>query len=290
MRRKTDKFSILRQTHAKYIIIIIYFLRLIAPQKDMISNNIRAERSAAQASGDDALRQSCQRSINALVRRYAEIAKASGNAEKRERMTVEGFRRAKILDKSEKDAIMSVEEWVQKNKPLSDSRVVPILRKESDSWLASLTQEEKRSITKYTKNIGETGEPKFFMRLNAMLRGDAPEDTTLRYYADTVSGAINKNTLLHSIVCYRSTPASFFGSSKVGDIYYPKQFMSSSVRYNGQLSGGFMTTILAPKGSNGAYVEELSHYKSQREFLFNKDCKYRILELTDTEAILEVIV
>ena len=41
------------------------------------------------------LRQACQRAINTLVKRYAEIAKASGNAEKRERMTVEGFRAVK---------------------------------------------------------------------------------------------------------------------------------------------------------------------------------------------------
>ena len=47
---------------------------------------------AAQAAGDDALRKECQRNINALVRQYAAVAKASGNDEKRQRMTVEGFR------------------------------------------------------------------------------------------------------------------------------------------------------------------------------------------------------
>ncbi len=70
-----------------------------------IETEIRRQKDtavAAQAAGDDALRQSCQRNINALVRRYAEIAKASGNAEKRERMTVEGFRRAKVPEDSEK--------------------------------------------------------------------------------------------------------------------------------------------------------------------------------------------
>ena len=51
---------------------------------------------AAQAAGDMALRQECQRNINALVRQYAAIAKASGNAEKRQRMTVEGFRAVKV--------------------------------------------------------------------------------------------------------------------------------------------------------------------------------------------------
>ena len=47
-----------------------------------IETAVRREKDtavAAQAAGDDALRKDCQRNINALVRRYAEIAKASGN-------------------------------------------------------------------------------------------------------------------------------------------------------------------------------------------------------------------
>ena len=52
------------------------------------------------------MRQQCQRNINTLVRRYAEIAKASGNAEKRERMTVEGFRAVKGLTNDERRAIL----------------------------------------------------------------------------------------------------------------------------------------------------------------------------------------
>ena len=64
-----------------------------------IETAVRREKDAAvaaQAAGDDALRQECQRNINALVRRYASIAKASGNAEKRQRMTVEGFKPVKV--------------------------------------------------------------------------------------------------------------------------------------------------------------------------------------------------
>lgn len=63
-----------------------------------IETQVRREKDtavAAQAAGDNVLRQECQRNINALVRRYADIAKASGNAEKRQRMTVEGFRAVK---------------------------------------------------------------------------------------------------------------------------------------------------------------------------------------------------
>lgn len=64
-----------------------------------IETQVRREKDtavAAQAAGDDALRQQCQQNINALVRRYAAIAKASGNTEKRQRMAVEGFRPVKV--------------------------------------------------------------------------------------------------------------------------------------------------------------------------------------------------
>lgn len=64
-----------------------------------IETAVRREKDtavAAQAAGDDVLRQQCQLNINALVRKYAEIAKASGNAEKRQRMTVEGFKPVKV--------------------------------------------------------------------------------------------------------------------------------------------------------------------------------------------------
>lgn len=37
-----------------------------------------------------------------------------------------------------------------------------------------------------------------------MLRGDIAEDKKLREYADTISGALQKNRLNHDVVCYRS--------------------------------------------------------------------------------------
>lgn len=60
-----------------------------------IETEVRREKDtavAAQAAGDDALRKHCQQKINVLVRQYAAVAKASGNPEDRQRMTVAGFR------------------------------------------------------------------------------------------------------------------------------------------------------------------------------------------------------
>ena len=51
-----------------------------------------------------------------------------------------------------------------------------------------------------------------------------------------------------------------------------------------------MMVIETPKSSCGAYVEGLSQYPKQREFLFDYDCKYRIKYIKDKRIGLEVII
>ncbi len=77
---------------------------------------------------------------------------------------------------------------------------------------------------------------------------------------------------------------------KVGDIYEPKQFVSSAVTKSGAISGNYNLIIFAKKGSKGAYIELLSKYPNQREFLFDKNLKYSILDIDGTIITLEVII
>ena len=167
--------------------------------------------------------------------------------------------------------------------------VVPVLREDSNEWIDRLSSEEIRAIKKYTKNSGDPKDDKFYARLNSMLRGDIPEDDTLKYYSDVISGAIAKFELKHDIICYRSVKHNPVEGMKVGDIYEPKQFISTSVSISGVLKGDYFITFLTPKGSKGAYIELLSEYPKQRELLFDKNLKYRILEICNNEITLEVI-
>ncbi len=67
-----------------------------------IECGIRREKDtavAAQAAGDDQLRVDCQLRINHLSGLYKQVTDASGLTPRRERMTVEGFRRAKVPEK-----------------------------------------------------------------------------------------------------------------------------------------------------------------------------------------------
>ena len=174
-------------------------------------------------------------------------------------------------------------------KPLSADTVVPVLREDSNEWIDRLSSEEIRAIKKYTKNSGDPKDDKFYARLNSMLRGDIPEDDTLKYYSDVISGAIAKFELKHDIICYRSVKHNPVEGMKVGDIYEPKQFISTAVSISGVLKGNYFITFLTPKGSKGAYIEPLSKYPKQRELLFDKNLKYKIIDINGRKIILEVI-
>lgn len=173
--------------------------------------------------------------------------------------------------------------------PLSADTVVPVLREDSNEWINRLSSEEIRAIKKYTKNSGDPKDDKFYARLNSMLRGDIPEDDTLKYYSDVISGAIAKFELKHDIICYRSVKHNPVEGMKVGDIYEPKQFISTAVSISGVLKGDYFITFLTPKGSKGAYIERLSEYPKQRELLFDKNLKYKIIDINGRKIILEVI-
>lgn len=174
--------------------------------------------------------------------------------------------------------------------PLSDSRVVPVLRKESQQWIAALNSEEIRAIKKYTKNSGDPADDKFYARLNAMLRGDIPEDETLLYYSDLISGALRKNQLKHDIVCYRTVPYDIYRDFLKGDVFSEQQFISSSVTASGTLVNPFTVTIFCPKGTPGAYIEPLSRFPKQREFLIDKNAWYKVLKKSNDHIELEVLV
>ena len=172
--------------------------------------------------------------------------------------------------------------------PLPADTVVPVLREDSNEWINRLSSEEIRAIKKYTKNSGDPKDDKFYARLNSMLRGDILEDDTLKYYSDVISGAIAKFELKHDIICYRSVKHNPVEGMKVGDIYEPKQFISTAVSISGVLKGNYFITFLTPKGSKGAYIEPLSKYPKQRELLFDKNLKYKIIDINGRKIILEV--
>ena len=224
---------------------------------------------------------------------YGARAKAFGEKAEQFGKVAKAFKKpdknvAETIEKSGGSGI--IESEIGGFSPLPSDKVVDTLRQESESWIKSLNEKEVRSIKKYTKNSGDTKTNKFFAKLNAMLRGDLPEDTRLRYHAENISSGLKKNKLRQDILCYRSVDFNPIQGLRVGDMYEPKQFLSSSVTKKGILKGEYIMVIETPKGSGGAYIEGLSKYPKQREFLFDYDCKYRIKYVKGKNIGLEVII
>lgn len=169
------------------------------------------------------------------------------------------------------------------------NKVVNVMRRDSKKWLKSLSEEEIRCLQKYTLNeIKEN--PKFYERLNAMLRGELPEDETLRYYANTISNALKKSVLGENVICYRGLDVNPIKDAKIGEYVDLYQFTSASVKLSRAFKKQIMIVIYAPKGSRGvAYIECISKKTKQREILFDKDCLYRVLSNKGNTIELEVL-
>ena len=190
------------------------------------------------------------------------------------------------VDKSQKSDIIKKKGF----DAVDRDKVVNILRKDSAEWIKLLLPEEIRALEKYTLNWGDTRETNFFMRLNAMLRGDLRKDDVLLYYANHISNAISKFDLKHDIICYRSLKTDIYNDKKVGDYITEKQFISTTVVKSRALNYPFLATIKVPEGSNGAYIENISHLPNQREFLLNTDLAYKVLSKTDDSIEMEVVI
>lgn len=184
---------------------------------------------------------------------------------------------------------------VEQKRPLANFRAVPqekvvnLLRDESQEWIDNLSGKEKHAIEKYTFNSGDKKPNRFFERLNAMLRGDLPEDKKLREYADTISGALKRNKLKHDIIAYRNLDIDLYSGFEVGDIITENQFISTSVVKGAALSKKYEIIIYAPKGSRGAYIEKISKYPKQRELLLDKDVIFRVISKQQNLIELKVI-
>lgn len=174
---------------------------------------------------------------------------------------------------------------------LLSNEVVHILRQEYDPWIKELSNEEYRALRKYTYNSFDSKFNRFYRRLNSALRGDynrSDKEMLLRY-ADIISGAILRHPLQHDIVCYRRLDVDPIFGIEIGTVFSYDQFISTSVLRNRTLKGAYENILHVPCGAYGAYIERLSAYSFQKEFLLDVSCEYRILSRQDRVTEMEVV-
>lgn len=190
---------------------------------------------------------------------------------------------------------MNSYEYVQSKRPLANFRALPkekvvdVLREDSKRWIEKLSEAEKHAIQKYTYNSGDKKPNRFFERLNAMLRGEEPKDEKLEQYSATISKALMKNKLDHDIICYRNMDFNPYKDYPVGKVICAEQFISTSVSKNAALQKKVEMVFFVHKDACGAYIESISKYPKQREFLLDKSCKLRVISNQEGRIILEVL-
>lgn len=191
---------------------------------------------------------------------------------------------------------VSSREYAELKRPLANFQAIPqekvvnVLRNDSKEWIAGLSEKEEHAIRKYTYNSEDKKQNRFFERLNAMLRGEIPEDKKLLEYAETISGALKKNRIKHDIITYRNLDLDIYSDFETNDLITEGQFTSTSVTKGAALNKPYKISIYVPKGSKGAYIEELSKFPKQRELLLDKDTVFRVISKKEKEIELQVIV
>ena len=191
---------------------------------------------------------------------------------------------------------MSSHEYAQSKRPLANFRALPkekvvdVLREDSKEWIENLSEDEKYAIQKYTYNSGDKKPNRFFERLNAMLRGDLPEDKKLRTYADIISSALNKSRIKRDVIAYRNLDVDLYSGFEVNDLIIEEQFISTSVSKRAALEKPYKVVIYIPKGSRGAYIEDISKYPKQRELLLDKGTIFRVISKKENVIELQVII
>lgn len=163
-------------------------------------------------------------------------------------------------------------------KPLPDDKVVKILRKDAEKWIQTLSDDEIKAISKYTFNGVDNDGLRLFEKINGYLENrydpaNEKEEEIILRNAYNIEHALLKNKLEHDIIVYRKEN---FTDSLNGKV---QKFLSTSVTKRGVLKKSPNVAIIVPKGSNGAYVEQLadSIFKKQREFLLNKNNSYKMI-------------
>lgn len=166
------------------------------------------------------------------------------------------------------------------------------LYSEYHNWVKELSKKEKYLIRKYTRNSHDDSKPnRFFERLNRAIRGDynGKDKDKLLNYGEIISTAIKKHPIEQAIICYRGVDDDLVSHVEIGTHFKFNQFISTSVVEIGALKKKYKYVIFVSEGVIGAYIDEISAFKGQYEFLLDYSCEYKLKAKSGNTIYLEVI-
>ena len=177
----------------------------------------------------------------------------------------------------------------------NSSFIHPLIASIAPLSVGGLTKEQLNSIRKYILNTNEKSEEhKFYKRLNSYLRtGEVSKDeqTLFNIHANRLSNAIKKFKLDNDVLCYRGVDNDVYKGCELGKVFTDKSFVSTSINTSTLKNHKYWCIIVVRKGSRGAFLgtDGVSHFPKQREFLLDKDNKFRVIGRENNITYLEVM-
>lgn len=139
--------------------------------------------------------------------------------------------------------------------------------KHDKRWVDNLSVSEREAVTEYTGTR--------YKNINAVFRGKESAYTGRNAeIAENISNALKKANVPEDLVVYRGASKRALGEFKnslkedmVGKVIEDKGFMSTSMLEKSSFKGDVKIIINFPKGTNGAYVDEISYYPEAKMLL-----------------------
>jgi hypothetical protein len=142
-------------------------------------------------------------------------------------------------------------------------------------WINSLSKEELSALKKYTGEV-------FYSNINDTLRGYSSFANNNENYCKLITSALSKARTPEDIVVFRGTSKMMLGEFKnlpveqlEGKIIQDNAFMSTSLLEGEVYDSNLILVMNIPKGTQGAYLGNISFLQGEFEFLLNRG--YRML-------------
>jgi hypothetical protein len=149
-------------------------------------------------------------------------------------------------------------------------------------WLEGLTEDERKNLKRYTDSAAFYGEVNSKLRTGKDRLGNVfskADSKFLNKGTKDITKALDRASLSQDTVVYRrfGDHSSKLKGLKVGDSFIDKGFSSTSLDLDLGNKEFFQAEIFIKKGSNAAYIEDISAIKAERELLLQRNTKFKVI-------------
>lgn len=186
------------------------------------------------------------------------------------REALEKARMKTTVPKLEELSSARIKELLDEYANVSVKSMDKALRPSTEKTWATLTEQERLVLTKYTQTYSYLNEPLRGLKYT----GERPKS---EFDSDLpiLTRALSKFTAPRDMVVRRGTGDFMIktlgcnlSDVKVGDVFVDKGFLSTGAHRTKGFHKGIELVICVPKGAQGAFAEPFSHYTDENKFSF----------------------